>query len=137
MAKDASDITLLDDSFASIATAVMWGRSLYRNIQRFVLFQLTINFAAITICFKALAEAGDEFIVFAPFFPEYRCFVESTGASLKVVPARTEDFQIDFAAFEKLLTSHTKGVIVNSPNNPSGVVYSEETIRNLTALLAK
>lgn len=93
--------------------------------------------AAITICFKALAEAGDEFIVFAPFFPEYRCFVESTGASLKVVPARTEDFQIDFAAFEKLLTSHTKGVIVNSPNNPSGVVYSEETIRNLTALLAK
>lgn len=51
VAKDASDITLLDDSFASIATAVMWGRSLYRNIQRFVLFQLTINFAAIIICF--------------------------------------------------------------------------------------
>lgn len=51
VAKDASDITLLDDSFASIATAVMWGRSLYRNIQRFVLFQLTINFAAIIVCF--------------------------------------------------------------------------------------
>ena len=51
VAKEASDITLLDDSFASIATAVMWGRSLYRNIQRFVLFQLTINFAAILICF--------------------------------------------------------------------------------------
>lgn len=51
VAKDASDITLLDDSFSSIATAVMWGRSLYRNIQRFVLFQLTINFAAIVICF--------------------------------------------------------------------------------------
>ena len=51
VAKDASDITLLDDSFASIATAVMWGRSLYRNIQRFVLFQLTINFTAIVICF--------------------------------------------------------------------------------------
>ncbi len=51
VAKDASDITLLDDSFASIATAVMWGRSLYRNIQRFVLFQLTINFAAIIIFF--------------------------------------------------------------------------------------
>lgn len=51
VAKDASDITLLDDSFTSIATAVMWGRSLYRNIQRFVLFQLTINFAAIVICF--------------------------------------------------------------------------------------
>lgn len=51
VAKDASDITLLDDSFTSIATAVMWGRSLYRNIQRFVLFQLTINFAAIVVCF--------------------------------------------------------------------------------------
>ena len=51
VAKDASDITLLDDSFTSIATAVMWGRSLYRNIQRFVLFQLTINFVAILICF--------------------------------------------------------------------------------------
>jgi Ca2+-transporting ATPase len=51
VAKDASDITLLDDSFTSIASAVMWGRSLYRNIQRFVLFQLTINFAAIIVVF--------------------------------------------------------------------------------------
>ena len=93
--------------------------------------------AAITISFKALAEAGDNFIAFAPFFPEYRCFVESTGASLKVVPARTEDFQIDFNAFEKLVDAHTKGVIVNSPNNPSGVVYSEETIKNLAAVLEK
>ena len=52
--------------------------------------------AAITITFKALSEPGDEFLTFAPFFPEYRCFVESTGAKLVVVPARTEDFQIDF-----------------------------------------
>ncbi len=50
VAKDASDITLLDDSFSSIVTAVMWGRSLYRNIQRFVLFQLTVNFVAIMVC---------------------------------------------------------------------------------------
>lgn len=59
VAKDASDITLLDDSFASIATAVMWGRSLYRNIQRFVLFQLTINFAAILICFVGVLFGTD------------------------------------------------------------------------------
>ncbi len=59
VAKDASDITLLDDSFSSIATAIMWGRSLYRNIQRFVLFQLTINFAALVTCFVA-AVAGME-----------------------------------------------------------------------------
>ncbi|MBQ8915735.1 MAG: cation-translocating P-type ATPase, partial [Alistipes sp.] len=59
VAKEASDITLLDESFASIATAVMWGRSLYRNIQRFVLFQLTINFVAIVICLVS-AIAGSE-----------------------------------------------------------------------------
>ena len=91
--------------------------------------------AAITICFKALSEPQDEFITFAPFFPEYRCFVESTGAKLVVVPAQTEDFQIDFAAFEELLTPHTKAVIMNSPNNPSGAVYSEATIRKLAEIL--
>ena len=93
--------------------------------------------AAITICFKALCEEGDEFITFAPFFPEYRCFVESVGGKLVVVPARVEDFQIDFAAFESLLTPHTKAVIVNSPNNPSGVVYSEATIKELAAILKR
>ena len=91
--------------------------------------------AAITICFKALSEPQDEFITFAPFFPEYRCFVESTGAKLVVVPAQTEDFQINFAAFEELLTPHTKAVIMNSPNNPSGAVYSEATIRKLAEIL--
>ena len=93
--------------------------------------------AAITICFKALCEESDEFITFAPFFPEYRCFVESVGGKLVVVPARTEDWQIDFAALERLLTPHTKAVIVNSPNNPSGAIYSEETIQKLSALLQK
>lgn len=91
--------------------------------------------AAITVCFKALAEEGDEFIAFAPFFPEYRCFVESVGAELRVVLAKTEDFQIDFIALEERLTPRTKGVIVNSPNNPSGAVYSEDTIEKLAALL--
>ena len=67
--------------------------------------------AAITITFKALAEGGDEFLTFAPFFPEYRCFVESTGARLVVTPARTEDFQIDFEAFEKLLNAKTIPVV--------------------------
>ena len=91
--------------------------------------------AAITITFKALSEPGGEFLTFAPFFPEYRCFVESTGAKLVVVPARTEDFQIDFDSFEKLLSPCTKAVIVNSPNNPSGVVYSAETIKHLADIL--
>lgn len=91
--------------------------------------------AAITICFKALAEPGDEFITFAPYFPEYKVFVESVGATLKVVKPRPEDWQIDFDDFAKLLNDNTKAVIINSPNNPSGAVYSKETITKLTAIL--
>lgn len=91
--------------------------------------------ASITICFKALAEENDEFITFAPFFPEYKCFVESTGAQLKVVPAKVDDFQINFPEFEKIINKNTKGIIVNSPNNPSGAVYSEETIIRLIEIL--
>ena len=91
--------------------------------------------AAITICFKALAEAGDEFITFAPYFPEYKVFVESVGATLKVVKPRPEDWQIDFDDFKKLLSPKTKAVIINSPNNPSGAVYSRETIKQLTDIL--
>lgn len=91
--------------------------------------------AAITVCFKALSEPGDEFVTFAPYFPEYQCFVEATGAKLIVVPAQPEDFQINFDEFEKSINEHTKAIIVNSPNNPSGVVYSEATIQKLAAVL--
>ena len=91
--------------------------------------------AAITICFKALTEPGDEFITFAPYFPEYKVFVESVGAELKVVPAQVKDWQINFDEFEKFLTPKTKAVIINSPNNPSGAVYSEETIKKLAEVL--
>lgn len=91
--------------------------------------------AAITICFKALAEVGDEFITFAPYFPEYKVFVESVGAELKVVKPRPEDWQIDFDDFQKLLSPKTKAVIINSPNNPSGAVYSKQTITRLGKIL--
>lgn len=93
--------------------------------------------AAITISFKALAEDGDEFITFAPYFPEYKVFVESVGAKLNVVPAQPKDWQIDFDAFEKMLTPKVKAVIINSPNNPSGAVYSVETIQKLAQILNK
>ena len=93
--------------------------------------------AAITICFKALAEPNDEFITFAPYFPEYKVFVESVGATLKVVPAQPKDWQIDFDAFEKMLTPNVKAVIINSPNNPSGAVYSVDTIKKLAQILKK
>ena len=91
--------------------------------------------ASVTITFKALTEPGDEFITIAPFFPEYRVFVEACGGKLVVVPAKTDDFQIDFAALERALSTRTKAVIINSPNNPSGAVYSETTIRHLADLL--
>lgn len=91
--------------------------------------------ASVTITFKALTEPGDEFITIAPFFPEYRVFVEACGGKLVVVPAKTDDFQIDFAALERALSTRTKAVIINSPNNPSGAVYSEMTIRRLADLL--
>lgn len=101
------------------------------------LFMTSGAAAAITICFKALHEdyADDDFIAFAPYFPEYGCFVESVGSKLSVVPANTENFQICFDKFEERLTPKTKAVIINSPNNPSGVVYSEATIKRLAELL--
>lgn len=93
--------------------------------------------ASLTITVNALAEKQDEFITFAPFFPEYRVFVEQTGSKLVVVACRKEDFQIDTEAFEQAITEHTKGVILNSPNNPSGVVITEEGIRTVCAILEK
>lgn len=101
-------------------------------------FYMTVGAAAsLSISIKALTNPGDEFIVFAPFFPEYEVWVTTAGAKLLITPADTERFQIDFHALEKLLGPKTKGVIINSPNNPSGVVYSEETIRRLSKLLER
>lgn len=101
-------------------------------------FYMTVGAAAsLSIIVKALTNPGDEYITFAPFFPEYAVWVETAGAKLAVTPADTKDFQIDFEAFEKLLSPKTKGIIINSPNNPSGVVYSEETILRLSELLTK
>ena len=105
------------------------------NITEKNLFMTAGAAASITICFKALSQPEDEYITFAPFFPEYRAFVESVGGKLVVVPAQPADWQIDFAAFEQLVTKHTKAVIVNSPNNPSGAVYSEATIKKLAEIL--
>lgn len=91
--------------------------------------------ASLTITLNAVMLPGDECIVFTPFFPEYRVFVEATGAKLVVVEGEAKTFQIDMDAFEKAITEKTKAVIVNSPNNPSGVVYSEDTIIRLCEVL--
>ena len=100
-------------------------------------FYITCGAAAsLKIVITALFNEGDEFIAFTPFFPEYRVFVETAGAKLVSVPSRSDNFQIDFSALEQAVTPKTKAVIVNSPNNPSGVVYTEQTIQQLADLLA-
>ncbi len=101
---------------------------------------LTVGAAAsVSICLKALtASPDDEFIIFAPFFPEYKVFIEhGAGAKCVTVPPQIADFQIDFDVFESRLNEHTKGVIINSPNNPCGVVYSDETVKHLADVLTR
>ena len=91
--------------------------------------------ASLTCVFNGLTCPGDEFIVFAPYFPEYKVFIEGAGAKMVLIPPEIEAFQIDFEAFEKSLSQHTKGVVINTPNNPSGVVYSRQTLEKLGAIL--
>lgn len=92
--------------------------------------------ASLCIVFKALTETPeDEILALAPYFTEYKVFAEAAGASFKVIPADLKNFDINFLELEKRITPHTKAVIVNSPNNPSGVIYSEESIQRLSALL--
>ena len=95
--------------------------------------------AAPELCavFSALAVPGSEILAIAPYFPEYKPFAESAGLIFKVVPPDIPDFQIDLAAVETMLNPATQAVIINSPNNPSGTVYTEETLRALGALLRK
>ena len=94
--------------------------------------------AALTSVLRALTIDRDtEFVAIAPYFPEYGCFAATAGGKLVVVEPDMEHFQIDFAALERAINAHTQGVIINSPNNPSGVIYSAETIQKLADLLTK
>ena len=86
---------------------------------------------------KALTTPGSEIIVFAPYFPEYKPYVEQAGATLRIIPPDIPDFQINFAALEASLNPNTSAVIINNPNNPAGTVYSAETIKKLAQLLEK
>lgn len=84
---------------------------------------------------RAVTKPGDEVITFAPYFPEYQQYINRTGAVLKVVPADTEKFQINFEELEKVINEKTSAVLINTPNNPSGIVYSAETLKRLASLL--
>ncbi len=91
--------------------------------------------ASLTVSLNAIINKGDEVIVLAPFFPEYRVFAENAGATLKVVKNKADDLQIDFSALENAITKKTKAIIINSPNNPSGVIIPESDIKKLSTLL--
>lgn len=86
---------------------------------------------------RALAVPGAEFIAIAPYFPEYKPFVTGCGGIFRSVPAQIPDFGIDLAALESAITPHTQAVIVNSPNNPSGAVYRQETLERFADLLTR
>ena len=92
--------------------------------------------ASLCITFRALTEnSSNEILAIAPYFTEYKVFVESAGATFKVVPADLKTFEINFEELEKTITPNTIGIIVNSPNNPSGVIYKEESIKKLAQIL--
>ncbi len=93
--------------------------------------------ASLTVTLRAVLNEGEECIAFAPFFTEYRVFVENAGGKLVVSDPTPGTFQVDLADFERKINQSTKAVIVNSPNNPSGVVYSEDTVRGICDVLRK
>ena len=90
---------------------------------------------ALAHAFRLVTAPGDEILTFAPFFPEYNPYVNLTGAKLRVVPADFTGFQINFEAFEEMLTENVHAVLINTPNNPSGIAYSAETLRRLAETL--
>lgn len=99
------------------------------------IFMTTGAAGAVAHATRCVTAPGDEVLTFAPFFPEYMHYINQTGAVLKVVPANLEDFQINFEAFEEMLTDKVMAVLINTPNNPTGVAYSSKTLQRLAEIL--
>lgn len=89
----------------------------------------------LSICFKALLNKGEEVIVFAPFFSEYLSYVSNFGGKAVIVPVSAESFDLDLEAIEKSITSKTKAIVINSPNNPTGVIYSEDALKKMAEII--
>ena len=92
---------------------------------------------AIAHAVRLVTVPGDEVLTFAPFFPEYHPYVDLSGAVLKVVPPQFDSFQINFEKAAEMMTEKVMAVLINTPNNPTGVVYSEETLKKLAALMTE
>ena len=92
---------------------------------------------SLAISISALTQPGDDVIVISPYFPEYKVWIETAGCRCLEVPAREPDFQLDIAALDAAIGAKTSAVIINSPNNPTGAVYSHENLEQLAALLER
>ena len=99
------------------------------------IFMTTGAAGALAHALRCVAVPGQSILTIAPYFPEYKPYVEGAGLTLRVVPPRMEDFQIDFAALEAMLDENTAAVLINTPNNPSGAAYSADTLRALADCL--
>ena len=101
------------------------------------IFPTTGAAGAVAHAVRCVTKPGDEVLTFAPYFPEYNPYINMSGAVLKVVPANIENFQINFEKLEEMLNEKTMALLINTPNNPSGAVYSAETLKTLADLLYK
>lgn len=101
------------------------------------IFMTSAAASALAHALRCVTVPGDQVITFAPYFSEYVPYVTKTGAELKVVPADTENFQINFDAFDQRMNEKVMAILINTPNNPSGSVYSEETLKKLSAYLTE
>ena len=99
------------------------------------LFLTTGAAAALCACLKGLCCPGDQFMVIAPYFTEYRVFIEGAGGEVIETPAADRTFLLDIDAIERSLSPRVKALLINSPNNPSGVVYPKENLEALGELL--
>ena len=118
------------------AIAASLNRRFNMNYKGEDIFMTSGAAGALAHAFRLVTAPGDEILTFAPFFPEYNPYVNLTGAKLRVVPASCADFQINFDAFEEMLTEKVHAVLINTPNNPSGIAYTTQTLERLAAILA-
>lgn len=105
------------------------------NYQANHIFMTSAAAGAIAHAVRCVTASGDQVLTFAPFFPEYAPYISLSGAELKIVPADVDGFQINFSHLEQMINEKVMAVLVNTPNNPSGVVYTSDTLRKLADLL--
>lgn len=126
--------TLGNNNFKE-AVAESLNRRFNMNYKSEHIFPTSGAAGALSHAIRCVTNEGDEIITFAPYFPEYTPYVNYSGAKLVVVPANTTDFQINFEKFKEMINEKTAAILINTPNNPSGIVYSKETLTKLADIL--